>query len=79
VPTPAPPTSSGGDNDAAKNFGWVVFAGVFFFAIFAAWRCYACCRRRRDQRQMDLRSQQADRVLGDMQMIPSEDEDLELL
>jgi hypothetical protein len=79
VPTPAPPTFSEGDNDAAKNFGWVVFAGVFVIAMFAACRCYAVCRRRRDQRMMDLRSAQADRVLGDMQMIPSEDEDHDLL
>jgi hypothetical protein len=68
--------SSGSDNDAAKNFGWVTFAGVFLVAIVFAWRGYACCRRRREQRMLDERSAQADRVLGDMQMLPREDMDL---
>jgi hypothetical protein len=68
--------STGGGNDAAKNFGWVTFAGVFLVAIFFVWRGYAYCRRRRDQKMMDNRSAQADRVLGDMQMIPNQEMDL---
>jgi hypothetical protein len=66
-------------NDAAKNFGWFTMAGVIVLAIFFGWRCYACCRRRRDQRMMDQRSAQADRVLGDMQMLPNQEQEMDLL
>jgi hypothetical protein len=74
--TAFPTMSSAGDKDAAKSFGWVVFAGVFVLAIAFGWRCFVGCRRKREQYMMDVRSSQADRVLGDMQMIPKEDMDL---
>jgi len=48
-------------------------------ALFLLWCLYGYCRKRREQRMLDLRSQQADRVLGDMQMVPNDDYDNELI
>jgi hypothetical protein len=43
------------------------------------WRLWVRYRRRAEQRMLDYRAAQADRVLGDMQMVPNEDLDNELL
>jgi hypothetical protein len=68
--------STGGGKNPAKNFGWVAFAGVLLVALVFVWRGYACIRRRREQKIMDQRSEQADLVLGDMQMVPNQEMDL---
>lgn len=56
-----------------------VFPFVAIILCFLAFRCFRYLKRRKDQRMMNLRSQAADAVLGDMQMLPSEDPDAELL
>ena len=44
-------------------------------AVFIIYRLYKRYQRRYEQQMLDYRSRQADRVLGDMQMIPNEDLD----
>jgi len=74
APTLAP--SGSGDTPAAQNFGWLVLSGVFVVGLCFSWRCWSHCRRKREKQMMRIRSAQADRVLGDMQMIPNEGADL---
>ena len=61
------------------KFGLILLAVLSAFTAFCLYRCYACYRRRREKRMIDLRSAQADRVLGDMQMIPNRDLDDEII
>mmetsp|Transcript_37835 Transcript_37835/g.78561 ORF Transcript_37835/g.78561 Transcript_37835/m.78561 type:complete len:148 (-) Transcript_37835:640-1083(-) len=78
APTKAPTTSSGGDDgDVNKMVAIVPFLGIL--VCFLGFRCYRNLRRKREQHLLNLRSAQADSVLGDMQMIPSEDPDQDLL
>jgi len=57
------------------GYEWFVAVLLVVILVFACWCCYGAYRRKREQRLLDLRSQQADRVLGDMQMVPNEDLD----
>ena len=68
APTSMPPPQSGG--------GGILF-GFFLVvvSIFIGWRLLVRWRHRREQRLLDMRSAQASRVLGDMQMVPNEDLD----
>jgi len=78
---PPSPYSTGGSTgfDFAFGFGWFVFSVTLLVVVFVLWCLYGHCKRKREQRMLDLRSQQADRVLGDMQMVPNEDLDNELI
>ena len=73
-------TTTGGeessDLDNAKPLLFLVVALLFGFVGYKIYRTY---RHRREQYMMRLRSVQADQVLGDMQMVPSDDPDAELL
>lgn len=70
-PTSAPDTP--GDDKAHRGLGFLV---LFCAAAgFVLWRLYARWRLRRQQRLLDIRYQQASRVLGDMQLVPNEDID----
>ena len=69
-----------GSNDASKGFGW--FTLIIFIVIlgFVLWRLWIRFQNHQEQRRMDYRSAQADKVLGDMQMVPQHDDfDNELL
>ena len=57
----------------------LIFLIVVLLALFIMYKMYRTCRHRRDQYLMRLRSVQADQVLGDMQMVPGDDPDAELL
>ena len=52
----------------------VILIGIPIVA-FIIYRLYKRYQRRYEQKMLDYRSRQADRVLGDMQMIPNEDLD----
>lgn len=84
IPTASPgiftrPPTRGGNATLPIGAGWLgIILGVVV-AVFLAWCLYGYCRRKREQRMLDMRSQQAERVLGDMQMVPNEDLDNELL
>lgn len=73
---PGPPSKSA---TAAEGFGWFLLAMLLLLLVIFLYCSCGYCRRKREQRMLDLRSQQADRVLGDMQMVPNEDLDNELL
>lgn len=64
------------DFKAAKP---LIVLALVFLLVFGGYKAYQTMRRRREQYLMRLRSDQADQVLGDMQMVPSEDPDAELL
>jgi hypothetical protein len=66
------------DDNASFGRGVKLLLVVFLLAL-GAYQLYKCYRRRRETYLMHLRSAQADQVLGDMQMIPSEDPDADLL
>lgn len=88
VPTLAPHTPpdrpmndgklDGDDDNAGFGRGIKLLLVVFLLAL-GGYQLYKCYRRRRETYLMHLRSAQADQVLGDMQMIPSEDPDADLL
>jgi hypothetical protein len=69
----------GNDKDAAKGFGWFTIFIVLLIAVFVLWRLWIRYRRHAEQRMLDFRSAQADRVLGDMQMVPNADLDNDLI
>lgn len=70
--SPVVPESHGGGVGAGR-----LLFGVFLCLVggFCGWRLCVRFRHRREQRLLDMRSAQANRVLGDMQMIPNEDLD----
>jgi hypothetical protein len=77
APTPADSTSK---SDASSVFGWFVFFVIFIpVGSFIIWRLWIRYQHRHEQRMLDYRSAQADRVLGDMQMVPNEDLDNDLI
>lgn len=61
---------------AYQKWGYVVLAVVILFCFCFTWRC---CKRRRDRRNLELDSARADNVLGDMAMVPTSEEDAELI
>lgn len=77
----APTAASGASNSDETNFfGWFVFWIICIpISAFILWRLWTRYKRRYEQRMLDYRSAQADRVLGDMQMVPNEDLDNELI
>lgn len=83
VPTPAPlsPPSNGSsdDKDGSMRLKGIIVLVLLVVLLMVIYKIYQTCRLRREQYLMRLRSVQADQVLGDMQMIPSEDPDSELL
>lgn len=77
-PTASPSTLPPAAPDT--GYGWFMLVLVCIVAIFFIWRLVVRWRRRREQRLLDIRSAQANRVLGDMQMVPNTDlDDNELL
>ena len=80
TPAPAPTTNNETDtsSDLERALPLIVLV-VAFLVLFCCYKIYQTCRHRREQHLMRLRSVQADQVLGDMQMVPSEDPDAELL
>lgn len=80
-PTVAPTQSSNDNNtnSGARGFGYFVLVGTILIGSLVAWRCWARYKRKREQRLMEYRSAQADRVLGDMQMVPNRDLDDEII
>ena len=82
APSPGGPSGSTSGDDQSSDFERaqpLIFLIVALLALFLAYKIYRTCRQRREQYLMRLRSVQADQVLGDMQMVPSEDPDAELL
>lgn len=61
------------------GFGWFTLSVIVLVLLFLAWICYGQYRKKREQRMLQSRSAQADRVLGDMQMVPNADLDNELI
>ena len=85
IPAPSLPTAPPQPEDDEslqsdfQNAQPLIFLVVALIVLFAIYKTYQTCRHRREQYLMRLRSVQADQVLGDMQMVPSEDPDAELL
>mmetsp|Transcript_14750 Transcript_14750/g.21758 ORF Transcript_14750/g.21758 Transcript_14750/m.21758 type:complete len:106 (+) Transcript_14750:87-404(+) len=63
--------------------GFIVVSIVIVGVFFGIYSCVNCWKRRRERRMMELVNTQADTVLGDMCMIPTQygenEEDDELL
>lgn len=77
APTKHSSSSSGGG--PIMGFGWFTLSVIVLVLLFLAWICYGQYRKKREQRMLQSRSAQADRVLGDMQMVPNADLDNELI
>ena len=84
-PTPTPPLATQAPTageDEESNFEIakpLIFLVLVLVLVCGGYKVYQTMRHRREQYLMRLRSVQADQVLGDMQMVPSEDPDAELL
>lgn len=60
-------------------YAWYLYGIIIVLAVFGVWCLWGHCKRRRERSMQQARSQQADRVLGDMQMVPNEDLDNDLI
>jgi hypothetical protein len=76
-PTSAPAKKQSSPSPSASSFLFTVF--IFSAAGFLGWIVFDYCRKKREIRMLDERSRAADRVLGDMQMIPQDDYDNEII
>jgi hypothetical protein len=65
--------------DTGGGIGWFGMGILLLIGVAALWGLWVRYQRQVEQRMLDFRSKQADRVLGDMQMVPNEDLDNELL
>jgi hypothetical protein len=77
-PTPSPSENTNTQPSSSSSSGlyFVIFLLVAIpLVAFIIYRLYKRYQRRYEQQMLDYRSRQADRVLGDMQMIPNEDLD----
>ena len=72
--TNTPPPSSSASGSSGFFFVIVLLVAIPLVALII-YRLYKRYQRRYEQQMLDYRSRQADRVLGDMQMIPNEDLD----
>uniref|UniRef100_A0A7S3L4T9 Uncharacterized protein n=1 Tax=Amphora coffeiformis TaxID=265554 RepID=A0A7S3L4T9_9STRA len=77
-PTPTPTTAEDKNSDF-ENAKPLIFLVLVLLLVCGGYKVYQVMRHRREQYLMRLRSVQADHVLGDMQMVPNEDPDAELL
>lgn len=73
APTSAPVSAA--DDRGMSSVSIVFILILSAVAAVASWRLYTWWRRRREQQLLQYRSDQANRVLGDMQMVPNEDLD----
>jgi hypothetical protein len=62
-----------------ERFRIFLFSALIILFVLAGWFLWNRVQKRNEQRRLDYRSAQADRVLGDMQMVPNADLDNELL
>lgn len=79
APTPSPTGNDSTQPPSSSSSSGFSFFLVVLIAIpivaFILYRLYKRYQQRYEQQMLDYRSRQADRVLGDMQMIPNEDLD----
>ena len=80
APTPSPTVNDNTQpsSQSSSPSGFSLFLVVLIaipVVAFILYRLYKRYQRRYEQQMLDYRSRQADRVLGDMQMIPNEDLD----
>lgn len=85
VPQEETPVPDNDDSSFLETYGRVlILAGSVALIMLFAYRCYVECLRRLERREMELVNTQADNVLGDMAMIPTQldsddEEDAELI
>lgn len=79
APSMAPSVIISSGSNSFRNFGYLILALVLAAAGFYGWRARRNCLVRREKYMMAIRNEQADRVLGDMQMVPNDDFDNEML
>lgn len=63
------------DKDGAMRFGIILLAAAVVIFAFLGWRSLKYWRLRRQRYMLQVQSSRADAVLGDMQMVPNDDED----
>jgi hypothetical protein len=73
------PSRAGNETEKSGGLGWLTISFLLIVGALVLWRLWIRYQRQVEQRMLDFRSKQADRVLGDMQMVPNEDLDNELL
>jgi hypothetical protein len=83
-PTVAPTMTHGSKGSSTSSSSSGSASGFFYLcllvlAIVGSWFIYGYCSKKRELRMLDERSRAADRVLGDMQMIPQDDYDNEII
>ena len=74
-PTMAPPATKQSPSPAS----WFFYTFTVAIVALGAWILFGYCRTKRELRMLDERSRAADRVLGDMQMIPQDDYDNDII
>ena len=81
APTVAPTTGKKNPSmtTSSTSASWFFYTCILLLLVLGAWITYGYCRKKRELRMLDERSRAADRVLGDMQMIPQDDYDNEII
>jgi hypothetical protein len=62
------------DDDDSNTFGNLVLAALVIAAVLVAWHSCKRWRLQRERDMLQIQSSRADAVLGDMQMVPADDE-----
>jgi hypothetical protein len=73
------PSHAAKETEKSGGLGWLTMSFLVIVGALVLWRLWIRYQRQMELRMLDFRSKQADRVLGDMQMVPNEDLDNELL
>ena len=76
---PDPPVPAASSTNRTTGISVVIVLVIFTFSVFVTLRLVRSWRNKRDAEYMQARSEAADRVLGDMQMVETEELDNELL
>jgi hypothetical protein len=66
--------TSGPDLDDGSTFGTLVIWALVIAAVVAFWQTCKRWKLRRERHMLQIQSSRADAVLGDMQMVPGEDD-----
>lgn len=66
--------TEGPDLDDGSTFGTVLLVALVVAAVLAFWHTCKRWQLRRERQMLQIQSSRADAVLGDMQMVPADDE-----
>ncbi|GKY94081.1 hypothetical protein MPSEU_000374600 [Mayamaea pseudoterrestris] len=76
---PTVPSPSVAKSSSSSSASWFLYLCFIVLAALGSWIAYVYCSKKRELRMLDERSRAADRVLGDMQMLPQDEYDNEII